>query len=207
MEERPDEVLNLAIDAAQREQSCTFCSIKETAPAEDGGDRALARLLADLVSNRQRGVRKVRINGYDPLGFSRIVELLRRTKDLGYTEAHGFPPCTRLSDSAFCNEMLDSLPDVKRFHVPLYSTRADVHDRIVGRMGAFDLVMRALDNLLARLAPRDVWISARRNERCARGNRRIGTFCIGAGARISSAHALPQLRVASRSLLFCGAGK
>jgi hypothetical protein len=157
VEDRPDEVLNLAIDA-ECEQSCAFCSIKETAPAEDGGDPALARLLADLVSNRQRGVRKVRINGYDPLGFSRIVELLRRTKDLGYTEAHVFSPCTRLADAAFCNEILDSLPDVKRFHVPLYSTRADVHDRIVGRVGAFDLVMRALDNLLARLSPRDVWI-------------------------------------------------
>ena len=121
---------------------------------------------------------------------------------------HGSPGVSAMHTSfgfGICNEILDSLPDVKRFHVPLYSTRADVHDRIVGRMGAFDLVMRALDNLLARLAPRDVWISLCRNERCARGNRRIGTFCIGAGARISPAHALPQLRVASRSLLFCGA--
>lgn len=157
VEDRPDEVLNLAIDA-ECEQSCAFCSIKETAPAEDGGDRALARLLADLVSNRQRGVRKVRINGYDPLGFSRIVELLRRTKDLGYTEAHVFSPCTRLADSEFCREVLDSLPEMKRFHVPLYSTHAEVHDRIVGRAGAFDLVTRALDNLLARLEPQNIWI-------------------------------------------------
>lgn len=157
VEDRPDEVLNLAIDA-ECNQSCAFCSIKETAPAEDGGDRALARLLADLTSNRQRGVRKVRINGYDPLGFSRIVELLRRAKELGYTEAHVFSPCTRLSDPAFCNELLDALPEQQRFHVPLYSMRAEVHDRIVGRAGAFALVMRALDHLLERVNPRDVWI-------------------------------------------------
>ena len=156
-QDRPDEVLNLAIDA-ECEQSCAFCSIKETAPADDGGDRALARLLADLVSNRQRGVRKVRINGYDPLGFSRIGELLRRTKELGYTEAHVFSPCTRLADLGFCNEILDSLPEKKRFHVPLYSIRAEVHDRIVGRPGAHALVMRALDHLLARVDSRDVWI-------------------------------------------------
>lgn len=156
-EDRPDEVLNLAIDA-ECEQSCAFCSIKETAPAEDGGDRALARLLADLVSNRQRGVRSVRINGYDPLGFTRILELLRRTKELGYAEAHVFSPCTRLADAKFCNDVLDALPEKKRFHVPLYSTTAEVHDRVVGRPGAHGLVMRALDHLLTRMDPQDVWI-------------------------------------------------
>ena len=155
--DRPDEVLNLAIDA-ECGQSCVFCSIKETAPAEDGADRALARLLADLVSNRQRGVRKVRINGYDPLGFSHIVELLRRSKDLGYIEAHIFSPCTRLADATFCNEVIDALPEGKRFHVPLYSTRPEVHDRIVGQTGAFARVIRAIDNLLSRLSPSDVWI-------------------------------------------------
>ena len=155
--DRPDEVLNLAIDA-ECEQSCAFCSIKETAPAEDGGDRALARLLADLVSNRQRGVRKVRINGYDPLGFSRILELLRRTKELGYTEAEVFSPCTKLADEAFCQAVVEALPPDKRFHVPLYSVNADVHDRIVGRPGAHALVMRALEHLLRRLPPEHIWI-------------------------------------------------
>jgi hypothetical protein len=157
VEDRPDEVLNLAIDA-ECNQSCVFCSIKETAPAEDGGDQALARLLADLISNRQRGVRKVRINGYDPLGFSRIVELLRRSKDLGYTEAHVFSPCTRLADATFCKDVLDSLPEKMRFHVPLYSMRAEVHDHVVGRPGAFALVMQAIDHLLERVNPQDVWI-------------------------------------------------
>ncbi|HMY16803.1 MAG TPA: hypothetical protein PKA58_10830, partial [Polyangium sp.] len=99
-EERPDEVLNLAIDA-ECGQSCAFCSIKETAPADDGGDRALARLIADLVSNRRRGVRKVRINGYDPLGFSKILEVLEETKRLGYTEIHIFSPCTSLANKTF----------------------------------------------------------------------------------------------------------
>lgn len=157
VEDRPDEVLNLAIDA-ECGQSCAFCSIKETAPADDGGDRALARFLADLVSNRQRGVRKVRINGYDPLGFSGILEVLRRTKELGYTEAHVFSPCTRLAEADFCQAVLEALPEEKRFYVPVYSIRADVHDRIVGRPGAHALVMRALENLLSRLAPENIWV-------------------------------------------------
>lgn len=145
-----EEILNLAIDA-DCGQSCAFCSIKETTPPQDGGDRILARLLADLVSNRQRGVRSVRVNGYDPLAHSRILELLGRIKDLGYTEVHIFSPCTRLADPAFCDAVVDALPEKKRFHVPLYSMRPDVHDRIVGRVGAFALLMQAIDNLAARV--------------------------------------------------------
>ncbi|MDI1450531.1 radical SAM protein [Polyangium sp. 6x1] len=151
------EVLNLAIDA-DCEQSCAFCSIKETAPAEDGGDRVLARLFADLESNRRRGVRAVRINGYDPLAHSRILDVLRRAKDLGYRAAHVFSPCTRLADPAFCDDVVAALPEDKRFHVPLYSVSPEAHDRIVGRRGAHALVARALENLLARVSPDAVWI-------------------------------------------------
>jgi len=152
-----DEVLNLAIDA-DCGQSCAFCSIKETAPPEDGGDRVLARLFADLDSNRRRGVRAVRINGYDPLGHSRILDVLRRARDLGYRAAHVFSPCTRLADEAFCADVLAALPEDKRFHVPLYSTNPEAHDRIVGRAGAHAEVLRALENLLAHLAPESVWL-------------------------------------------------
>jgi len=152
-----DEILNLAIDA-ECGQSCVFCSIKETSPAEDGGDATLARVFADLVSNRQRGVRKVRVNGYDPLAYSRILEVLARALALGYTEAHIFSPCTRLADAAFFEQVLAALPPKRRFHVPLYSRTAALHDRIVGRLGAHALVMKALDHLASRLAPEDVWI-------------------------------------------------
>lgn len=158
-EEKPEtnEVLNLAIDA-ECGQSCVFCSIKETAPAEDGGDTALARLFSDLFSNRQRGVRKLRVNGYDPLAYSNIIQVLSRATALGYTEAHIFSPCTRLADEAFCEEVLTALPPRRRFYVPLYSREATLHDRIVGREGAHAQVMKAIDHLASRLDPGDVWI-------------------------------------------------
>lgn len=155
--EATSEELNLAINA-DCGQSCAFCSIKETAPAEDGGDRALARIFADLDSNRRRGVRAVRINGYDPLAFSRILEVLGRVRDLGYAEAHVFSPCTLLADGRFCDEVVDAMPAARRFHVPLYSLRPEVHDQLVGREGAHALVMRALDNLASRVGPEGVWI-------------------------------------------------
>jgi hypothetical protein len=157
--EANDEQLNLAIDA-DCGQSCVFCSIKETAPAKDGGERALARLFADLESNRQRGVQIVRVNGYDPLGYSRILEVLARARELGYAEAHVFSPCTRLADASFCEAVVAALPPRRRFVVPLYAMQPELHDRVVGRAGAHALVMQALEQLVARVGPEGVWIIA-----------------------------------------------
>jgi hypothetical protein len=149
---RNDEVLNLAI-SSECHQQCAFCSIKETAPAEDGGDRVLARVFADLHSNRQRGVRAYRLNGYDPLTYTKVLDVLKRALDLGYEKCDVFSPCTTLADREFCEEVVRLMPDQRRFYVPIYGTDAEMHDRAVGRKGAFELVSKAIRNLLELVGP------------------------------------------------------
>ncbi len=138
--------LNLAINA-DCGQSCNFCSIQEMAPAHDGGEALFARLAADLSASHQRGVDGVRINGYDPLAYSRILEILALARQLGFVRAHVFSPCTLLAERDFCAAVVDALPAERRCFVPLYAASAQAHDRVVGRPGAHALVMRALHNL------------------------------------------------------------
>ena len=146
--------LNLAIDAACG-QRCAFCSVLEVSPPwSDGDDSRLARLLADLRSNAEAGVRHVRFNGYDPLAFGPILRLARASKDLGYERATVFSPCTRLADERFLDDLLAGLPEVAEFHVPVYGATAEVHDAVVGRAGAFERVEKALKNLGERV-PRE----------------------------------------------------
>lgn len=151
------EELNLAINS-DCGQSCAFCSIKETAPAEDGGERALLRFKADLESNWRRGVRVLRLNGYDPLTFSQVLPLLRYATDVGYEETHVFSPCTVLADPDFCDRVVDAMTPGRRFNVPLYSLDPAAHDAMVGRPGAHALVLRAIENLLERVGPESIWI-------------------------------------------------
>ena len=148
-------VLNLAIDA-DCQQDCSFCSIKELRPPRDGGDTVLARCLADLQSNRRQGVTRVRINGYDPLGYSRIIEVLQATQELGYEHADVYSPCTRLADRAFCQQVVDALPDNKRFHIPIYGADPAIHDEVVGTPGSHTLLMQAIDNLLDMVGPEGI---------------------------------------------------
>jgi MoaA/NifB/PqqE/SkfB family radical SAM enzyme len=145
--DEPAAALNLAI-GAECGQSCAFCSVKETWPAEDGGEAELRALASEMRDKRRRGVRKLRVNGYDPLAFSRILDALRLATELGFTEVDVFSPCTRLADEAFCDAVLAALPPASRFYVPLYGATAAVHDVVVGVPGAFDRVMRAIDLLV-----------------------------------------------------------
>jgi molybdenum cofactor biosynthesis enzyme MoaA len=146
------DVLNLSI-ISECSQSCAFCSVKETQPAVDGGDDTFNRLTADLLANRRRGMKKVRFNGYDPLSYSRIVDVMKFATGLGYETAQIFSPCTMLADRAFCEAVVAAAPADTNFFIPVYSMDAAKHDKVVGRPGAFDLIMKALEHLLDLVGP------------------------------------------------------
>lgn len=146
---QPDErVLNLAI-SSDCDQSCAFCSIKELMPPEGDSDTVLARVRQDLATSRAAGITGVRFNGYDPLAYPRILDVVAYATALGYERADVFSPCTRLADRAFCEALCERLPAATTFHVPLYAADAATHDAIVGRPGAHALARAAVDNVVA----------------------------------------------------------
>lgn len=140
--------LNLALDA-ECGQQCAFCSVKSASPAYDGGDGVLGRAVSDLQASAARGVHHLRLNGYDPLAFSGVLNVLGAAQRLGFDRIDVFSPCTRLADRQFCEEVFEHLPERRTFFVPLYSTIAEEHDRFVGRPGAHALVMAAMENLVS----------------------------------------------------------
>jgi len=154
---RVDGSLNLALDA-DCEQSCAFCSVKDGNPAYDGGDATHARALSDLQAAREKGLRHLRLNGYDPLGYSRVLDVLHAARDLGFEKVEVFSPCTRLADRAFCEDVVAALPADRTFHVPLYAMSEEVHDRFVGRPGAHARVMQAIGHLVELIGPEAVRI-------------------------------------------------
>ena len=139
--------LNLALDADCGQQ-CAFCSVKDASPAYDGGDGVLARALSDLAETRSRGIRHLRLNGYDPLAYSRVLDVLAEARRLEFDNVDIFSPSTRLAERELCREVVELLPEKRRFHVPLYAIDAAIHDRFVGRAGAHRLVLDAIANLV-----------------------------------------------------------
>lgn len=142
------DVLNLAI-SSECHQQCAFCSVKSVGPAFDGGDETFAAVSNDLAREARRGVRTFRLNGYDPLTYSRVIDVARLATSLGYQRVQVFSPATRLADRDFARALFDALPPHREVYVPIYGVSPEVHDRVVARPGALALVLRALDHLAA----------------------------------------------------------
>ena len=138
-----DRAVNLGI-AADCQQHCAFCSALDAMAPHDGGAAQLADLTRQLQEARAAGVGTVRYNGYDPLAFSRIVELMLRATDLGFLRVEIWSPATRLADPGFRRAVLASLPRQATCYVPVYGGTAEAHDAYVGRPGAFALIEAAV---------------------------------------------------------------
>ena len=155
----PDRAVNLAIPA-DCGQHCAFCSALAAQPPVDGGSLRLGTLCQELRAGRQSGASIVRFNGYDPLAFSGILELIAYAAELGFQEAEIWSPCTLLADAGRRQSVLARLPAQTKFFVPLYGVTAARHDTYVGRAGAFAAVRQAVAGLLGDRGPAAVQMTS-----------------------------------------------
>lgn len=98
-----------------------------------------------LVKIAQHGVRTVRIASAGSLAHPGAAEMLREATRL---EIPRIEVAGELSAFATLGDMeLRRLRGITRIDAALYAADADAHDKIVGRPGAFEATMRALDRL------------------------------------------------------------
>lgn len=154
----PPAALNLAIDT-ECGQRCSFCSVKAYVRPLDEGAAALDRVRVQLRMARERGVREVRLNGIDPLTFSRVLEVLDAVLECGFEKLSVYSPCRRLADARFRREFLARMPREFTISVPLYGVTAAAHEAVTNAPGSFAEVMAALDGLCAELPPGHVAVS------------------------------------------------
>lgn len=145
-------VLNLAVDA-DCGQTCAFCSVKTYQPPTDGGDAELARLERELAAARRGGTREVRLNGIDPLAFSRVLPLVEAIRDQGFEALTVFTTGKRFADRAFAERFLDRAPAATTVVVPLYGVSAAVHEAVTGLPGSFEAVTAAIEHLRELASP------------------------------------------------------
>ena len=154
----PPSALNLAIDT-ECGQRCSFCSVKAYVRPLDEGAVALERIKVQLRMARDQGVREVRLNGIDPLTFSRVLEVLDAVRALGFPKLSVYSPCRRLADADFRREFLQRMPADFTISVPLYGVTAAAHEAVTNTPGSFAEVMAALEGLLAETPPGHVVLS------------------------------------------------
>lgn len=150
--------LNLAIDA-ECNQACAFCSVKWVLEPEDGGEDRLTRALRDIRRAHEDGVSVVRLNGIDPLNFSRVLDVVREVRDLGFERLDVYTTARRFAHRDFTEAFAEVAPRNLSISVPVYGTTAEVHDAVTGAPGAHADIMAAIANLDAVLPRADLRIS------------------------------------------------
>ena len=149
--------LNLAIPG-ECGQKCSFCGIREELKVGSEAPAGLVdKLREDISRSAQSGTHVLRINGIEPLAAPYLWDLLAHAKAEGFDEFHLLSTFRTLSGSHDVDRLLDAMPDRYRFYVPLYGSRADVHDAVTGRQGSFDEVLAVLSKLRSHMLSRGHW--------------------------------------------------
>ncbi len=148
----PTQWANLVIDT-ECGQSCTFCTIKTYLQPTDRGTAGLNTYRRFLQTARDNGAKHVRLNGIDPLTFSRVLDTVRTIDELGFDSMHVYSPAGRFADASFAAAFVQAAPRQTRVYIPLYGASAEVHDGVTGSAGSFGRVLTGIANLRAAKAP------------------------------------------------------
>jgi len=125
---------------------CAFCIVLDVLnkPEHSMSDE---EIFSTLESARAQGATEVGYSGGEPSIHKRIVEVVARAKELGYTRQSMNTNGIRFQDPAFCEAIVAAGLDCIDFSI--HGHTDELHDREVDRKGAFKAIRRAAENLRA----------------------------------------------------------
>ena len=116
-------------------------------------------LLAEVRAAARRGLRRSRINGVDPLRFSKILEVIEALRAEGFAHLDVLGPNRRFADPSFRHAFLQRAPRQVRVVMPLYGVSEAVHDRVTGAPGSQAEALAAMAALVRDLGSDSVALS------------------------------------------------
>lgn len=121
--------------------NCLFCKHKNQNDYSD-----IFKIEAKLNDNRQVKSGKLSIIGNDPLLHPEIADIVKASAEQGFKTIEIMTSGERLADKKFCRRLIEN--GVSAFSLPLFASRPDLHDYIVGREGSFSQVLKGIDNAI-----------------------------------------------------------
>ena len=120
---------------------CVFC--EKRSPSS----QKVSQIESDFIKYRTKGVKKIELGGTEPLNHPHIIDIMTMAGKY-FAQIWLQTASYKLADSQFVDKIF--VKQIVGIQIPLYGASAKTHDRIVGKPGTFDLVLKILDNLKAR---------------------------------------------------------
>jgi len=153
-EDGPPPAFNLAVPG-ECKQDCGFCGVREELKVSNTpADGFVETLLADIERSAAQGTKVLRVNGIEPLAAPYIWDLLAHARKVGFEEFHVLSTFRPMADPEVARRLLDAMPARYRLYIPLYGSRAEVHDAVTKARGSFAETMAAMQQLRALMVER-----------------------------------------------------
>lgn len=136
-------------------QRCVFCGSR---PKIKGLALKIEeiKVYKNILYLKKEGIKKIEISGSDPIEYNKIIELIRYLKDEGFEFVQLSTHGTKLSNPSFLNKLISS--GVDKLRIPIYGSKANIHDSITQTPGSFNRVIKGI-KLLKKKSNIDIQIS------------------------------------------------
>lgn len=125
---------------------CAFCiSGSGQKPSEENLRKQEIGIAKDLLGYRKKGYTHLEISGSDPIEYSKIVPLLKYTREIGFKNILLNTHAMGLSDGNFTEEIINA--GVNSFRIPIYGSKAGIHDSVTRSKGSFARTIDGIKNI------------------------------------------------------------
>jgi MoaA/NifB/PqqE/SkfB family radical SAM enzyme len=123
---------------------CWFCKGRSKRSPQEIREQEI-KVYKNLIDLKNRGIKHIIISGADPIEYEYIVELAKYIKQQGFQNINLSTHGTRLSNLSFAKKL--SFSGINSLRIPIYGSKAKVHDSITRTKGSFKEVIKGIKNI------------------------------------------------------------
>ncbi len=131
------------------DNKCIFCSMRFDTVRKQHDDKITKKmevqLLKDTVDLLKKGVKNLDISGSEPLKYDKLPQYIKWVRPM-FQLINLLDPGVRLKDYNFAKAVITA--GINKIIIPIYGSRPEYHDTVVGRKGAFNELYQGLKNLM-----------------------------------------------------------
>jgi MoaA/NifB/PqqE/SkfB family radical SAM enzyme len=125
--------------------ACLFCGGHRKTPISEIKNQEI-KIYKNLQYFKKNGVERISISGSDPIEYDNLIELVEYIKKEGFQEIDLSTHGEKFSDKSFTKKLITA--GINKLRIPIYGSRAEIHDSITRTPGSFKKVVLGIKNLI-----------------------------------------------------------
>jgi MoaA/NifB/PqqE/SkfB family radical SAM enzyme len=135
---------------------CVFCGRVPKPNALEMKEQEM-KVAKNIIEFRANKIENIEISGNDPLEYPRIIPLVAYIKKMGFKNIQLSTHGRQLANERLLGSLIKA--GVNKFRIPLYGSRAAIHDSVTQAIGSYKETLKGIKLLMDRTAMADLQVS------------------------------------------------